>query len=289
MIKKYACLILIILFSCSIFLWNEIDKGANNDSLSVNFLDVGQGDAALVQKGNFQILIDGGPDDSVLPEISKIMPPFDRKIELVVLTHPHADHLVGINKILDRYEIGEIESAGVVASSSLYLEFLEKIKEKKISLSVPGLGSKKDFAENSSIYFLWPGDKYINRQIDNLNNSSLVSKVCYFSNCVLFMGDQEKDEQQKMVDYYKDIKSEDLFKGQIIKAAHHGSSNGLFPDLYQLSGAKSAIISAGKDNQFGHPHPVVLDYLIKNSISTYRTDQRGTIWFNLEPKNIVLK
>ncbi len=241
--------------------------------LSVSFLNVGQGDAALVQKDNFQIIIDGGPDDSILSRISDLMPPMDRKIELVVLTHPHADHLIGINQLMDRYEIGEILSTGVISSSSQYIEFLEKIKIKKIPFNVPKIGDRRQFAANASIAFIWPGDQFVSKSTSNLNDTSLVSKICYFDNCVLSLGDLEKNGQQAMLEYYEKVGKIDIFQSEIIKVPHHGSSNALLPRLYEISTPKTVIVMAGKDNQFGHPHQAVIDYFNQASIEILRTDK----------------
>lgn len=290
MLKRYTNWLIVILFSIAIFFATDISRHKPEDnSLSVNFLDVGQGDAALIQKGDFQILIDGGPDEKVLSEISKIMSPLDRKIELIILSHPHADHLVGINDLLDRYEVGEILGTGVVSPSAEYVKFLAKVKEKNIPFNVPNVGSQRSFVENSEIDFLWPGDKFTSKTLENVNNSSLVAKVCYFEKCTLFLGDVEQEEQQIMLDYYKNLKKESIFASDIVKVAHHGSSNGLLPDLQAIINAKYAVISAGKDNQFGHPHQIVLDYFNGKGVTILRTDQKGTIRFKLEQNNIEIK
>lgn len=107
-IKKYFLTVLVLLF---FFVAAEIAKSPQPDGAEIYFLDVGQGDSELIQKGDFQILIDGGPNDKVLAEIGRIMPLTDRKIDIIILTHPHADHLRGINLLLDRYTIGTISSS----------------------------------------------------------------------------------------------------------------------------------------------------------------------------------
>lgn len=275
MSNRYLISLFSILLCVAIFLGANVLRVPKKDVLAVNFLNVGQGDAILIQKDNFQILIDGGPNDSVLSSISELMPPMDRKIELVVLTHPHADHLVGINQILDRYEIGEIVGTGAIFSSSQYVQFLEKIKSKKIAFNVPQIGDQREFAANANISFLWPGDQFTSQGVDNLNNTSLVSKVCYYSRCVLALGDLEKDGQQAMVEYYEEIGKLETFKSEIVKVPHHGSNNALYPRLYEIVVPKIAVVMAGKDNQFGHPHQSVIDYFNKVTIELFRTDTEG--------------
>ena len=287
MLGRYLSLIFTILFCVAIFLVTNIFRVPKSDVLSASFLNVGQGDAMLIQKDNFQILIDGGPNDNVLSRISELMPPMDRKIELIVLTHPHADHLIGINQILERYEVGEIVGTGVIFNSSQYVQFLEKIKTKKIPFNVPGIGDRREFAVNANISFLWPGNKFMGTSAKNINNTSLVSKICYWDKCILSLGDLEKDGQAEMLVHYDKVGGIESLKSEIVKVSHHGSNNALLPRLYEVVLPKIVVISAGKDNQFGHPHQAVVDYFNEMLIEVWRTDQEsGNINFILLNKNI---
>jgi len=276
----FASLILILAFIAA-----EIVKSpsadSNSNGVGIFFFDVGQGDSALIQKGNFQILIDGGPDDKVLAELGKAMPLTDKKIEIMVLTHPHADHITGLNLILDRYEVGKVYGSGVLSSSSIYLDFLTKLKDKNPSLDVPSTDSEISPFVDARLEFLWPGDKYLKQSLDNLNNSSEVARFCYFSRCLLFTGDIEIDEQTAMLAYYTNKNELAKFQAEILKIPHHGSQNGANQELLDAVKPKSAVISAGKDNQYGHPHQVLLDLLNKNSIQIFQTDLEGTIIFHL--------
>lgn len=275
LIKIFVSSLLLLL----IFLFSSIARAPNHKKYEISFLDVGQGDSTLIQKGDQQILIDGGPDDKVLTELGKEMPLTDRKIEIIVLTHPHADHLAGIIQILDRYEVGKVYSSGVLSSSNQYLEFLNKIKEKSIPFIVPKTNETINL-DGASLEFLWPGDKYFQKTEENLNNTSIVSKFCVSLDCVLLTGDIEKEEQDVMFGYYNSI-APDIFKSKIIKVPHHGSQNAANPTLYELVLPKVAVISAGKDNMYKHPHQVTLDLLKSFNIQTKRTDQDGTVSFDL--------
>lgn len=277
--KRWTKLILGVLVLAAVFVWTQVAKSPTADSLDKNvhifFLDVGQGDAELIQEGTYQILIDGGPDDSVLSQIGKAMPLSDRKIEKLILSHPHADHLAGLNSILDRYEVGEIYYSGVLYDSNGYDEFLDKAKAKNIPLHIPQVGQTEKFYINSELIFLWPGEKYKDQKIDNLNNSSLVVKFCYFSHCALFTGDIETDEQATMINYF----SSDLsgLEAEILKLPHHGSNNGTYQTLLDVVKPKTVVFEVGADNKYGHPHAAVLDLLDKNNIKYYRTDRDGMI------------
>jgi len=278
--------ILAALFLLLIFISTEIGKTPPSDSADIFFLNVGQGDSELIQKGNFQILIDGGPDDSVLTELGDIMPLSDRKIDVIVLTHPHADHLAGLNLILERYEVGQIYGSGVLDTTNGYIEFLSKLKSKKINLQVSGINTKIIPFENSELDFLWPGDRYLKQDLSNLNNSSLVTKFCYFSYCALFTGDIETDEQTAMFDYYKQRNSLSIFDVEIIKVAHHGSSNGTDENILRYVQPKYAVIEVGEDNKYGHPHASTLNLLKKFNTKVYRTNKDSTIKFELSKTGI---
>ncbi len=298
-----------LLITLTVFIWAAVVKSPSGTGCNIYFFDVGQGDAALIEKGDYQILIDGGPDDKILSEIGKAMPLTDRKIEIVILTHPHADHLVGINQVLDRYEIGKIYSTGAIHTSNAYLEFLDKVKNKNIQLEVPDAGQEIVPFDNGELEFLWPGKRDVGKSAEdnNLNNTSLVNQFCYFDHCVLLMGDLETDGQAEMLNYYFSKQSEasvekseskssqplasndNIFQSEILKVAHHGSVNGTNQKLLDVVRPKYAVIGVGADNKYGHPHAATLDLLQKASIQYYRTDRDGTIEFNLSESGITKK
>ncbi len=278
--KTFYVVMLLILLA----IWAEIANSPDNNNSKIYFFDVGQGDAAMIVKGDYEILIDGGPDDKVLSEIGKVMPFGDKKIELVILTHPHSDHVVGLNQVLNYYQIEKIYFSGVVHTSNQYLEFLEHLSNNKISAIIPDAGETITLFENGLVNFIWPGKKYQQINADNLNNSSLVVKYCYFSKCVLFTGDIETDEQTEMIEKTKN----ETLKADILKVSHHGSSNGTNQKLLEVVGPEYAIISVGADNKYGHPHNATLELIEQFGIKIFRTDRDGTIKFDLNETDILL-
>jgi len=289
--RRWTKTILGVLVLAAIFVWFEIAKSPSADvvdnSVHIFFLNVGQGDAEMMQAGNYQILIDGGPDDSVLAQIGKVMPVTDRKIETIILSHPHADHITGLNSILDRYEIGQIYYSGVVYNSNIYKEFLDTARAKNIPLKIPAVLQKESLFANSKLTFLWPGERYKDRSIDNLNNSSEVVSFCYFTHCALFTGDIETDEQATMIANYSSNLA--IFQTEILKLSHHGSANGTNQVLLDLSKPKYAVIEVGANNKYGHPHVATLDLLDKNKIQYFRTDRDGMIDFVMTEQGIIKK
>ena len=276
-----------LLILIAVFVWFSVVKSPSGAVVKLFVLNVGQGDAILIEKGNYQILIDGGPDDSVLSEIGTLMPITDRKIEVVILSHPHADHITGINQILSRYEVGQVYYSGVSSTSNAYAEFLNIIKEKNIQAAVPELEESIVPFENARLTFLWPGTQYQDQEINNLNNSSEVVRFCYFSDCALLTGDIETDEQATMFAYL-DAHQIDI-ASQILKIPHHGSSNGTNEIILDKIKPIYAAISVGADNQFGHPHASILKFLDDGNVKTYRTDRDGTIEFDFEEGGIIKK
>lgn len=283
--KGTTKLILGLLIVVLIYLWAEIAKSPATNNLNLYFLNVGQGDAELIQKGDFQILIDGGPDDSVLSEVGKIMPLSDRKIDIIILSHPHADHLVGINEILKRYEVGQIYTSGSITTSNQYLDFLNTVKSKNIPLSVPQIGEKLVVFDTAQLTFLWPGEKFKGMSGDNLNDTSEIIRFCAESHCADFLGDIEVDEQELM---FGDLKTKGInYQAELLKISHHGSTNGTNAATLDEINPKFAVIEVGADNKFGHPHAGVIDLLNSRNIQILRTDRDGTIRFSVTSDGFV--
>jgi len=254
----------------------------SSENLKVVFLNVGQGDAILIIFPNGeQALIDGGPDKSAMQKISDYLPPFDKKIEYVVLTHPHSDHLAGFIEIFDRYEIGQIFMTGVTHTTDDYLEFLRLIEEKNIKTIIIDSIKTLDIA-STTWQFLAPAESLAGRRIDNLNNSSIVFKLSYVSTSVLFMGDYENEEELAS-------SSPEVLKSDILKVGHHGSTNANDKDFLAAVSPDYAIIQAGKDNKFGHPHYRVVYYLKQLGARIFRTDEQDDIVLSSDGSNINLK
>jgi len=242
-------------------------------AVKVYFLDVGQGDSELIQFGDTQVLIDGGPSSDVVQKLGDKMPVGDKNIEYMILTHPHADHIVGLNAVLDRYTVGKIYSSGVVGSSDVYLEFLSKVRDKNIEMVVPEIGYRFEPFPDGEISFFWPGDKFKSLEATDLNDTSEVNNFCYKSHCIFFTGDIQADAVAEI------SASNDSTKllSEVIKVPHHGSKYSLSPEFYQKVNPETAIVSASAGNSYGHPHQEVLNYLQSVGINIFRTDQDGDI------------
>lgn len=284
--SKIKIIIIFVLFVTSFLLINT-SKDKLDSNFHAYFLNVGQGDAmyARVPSGE-DILIDGGPDLSVLTELGKVMPYSDRTISYVVLTHPHADHLFGLIEVLKRYEVKNIILTDAVSTTQEYQEFLNIIKDKQIHTILAKADDDIDIDNNFKFEIFYPNETFNGREVANLNNTSIVGRLVYDNFSIITTGDAETDLQEKIVKKYSDNLQSD-----IIKIAHHGSKNGINENFLDYANPEIAVISVGADNKFGHPHANTIKTLNQENIKTFRTDEDGTIevisdrvnfWTNLQ-------
>lgn len=255
-------------------------KGASvdlNGKLVINFLDVGQGDAILIRlpKGE-DVLIDGGPDNKVIKKLGEYLPYGDRDIELMVLTHPHSDHVTGLNEVLKRYGVKKILMTGAIHTASDYLNFLEQIKEKKIPVEI--IDSPRDlFLENDVDFkILYPDKSFSGQRVENLNNTSIVAQLIYASTTVMLSGDFENEES--LLNRGFNLKSD------IYKVGHHGSNTANSREFLEAISPLYAIIGVGADNKFGHPHFRTLRILEKIGAKIFRADRDGDVRFMSDGK-----
>lgn len=286
MVKKAAKLKLFFLFVLALItatIWS-VYFSQPDEKLNIYFFDVGQGDAELIQKANWQILVDGGPDDIVIERISNVMPIDDRKIETIIITHPHADHITGLIEVINRYEIEKIILTKVGYESATYKSLLELIDKKKIKTITPKIGDVEYLFDQGKITYLWPGEE-VSRFENNLNNSSIVFRFDYGDFNCIFSGDAEIESWTEIFKKQKN----NLPDIDVIKIPHHGSRTGLNENMTNIMRPDIAIISLGLNNKYGFPHKEILDILAKNKTRVYRTDQDKSINIRTDGKNYEIK
>jgi len=264
-----------------IALWQKPD-----DKLSLNFLDVGQGDSIYVRTKNDQdMLIDGGPENTVLEELGEVMPFYDREINYIVLTHPHSDHISGLLEVLKRYKVDAVFMTDVMHTTEEYKEFLSIIQEKQIPTKIVRADDIINIDTDVNFQVFWPIQSYAGQKIDNLNNTSIVGRLTYKNFSLMLTGDAEKD----VLDKIASNNSNENLSSQILKISHHGSKNAISDNFYQKVNPTHAIISVGADNKFGHPNKETIDKLLKFNINTLRTDQLGIVKFSSNGDDFILK
>ena len=249
--------------------------------LEVDFLDVGQGDAILIKSPMGQnILIDGGPDNKVIEELGKTLPFWDKRIDLMVLTHPHDDHVTGLIEVIKRYSVKKILYTGVIHSAPNYLAWLEKIRERKIPLVIIDRPQKVIFGDNCYLEIIYPRKSFLAQETDNLNNSSIVARLVYGQTKFLLMGDAEMEVEKELLSSGGDLSA------QVLKTGHHGSDTSSNEEFLEAVSPQIAAIQAGKDNDFGHPSLRILKRLERADAEVLRTDINGTIKLVSDGKEI---
>lgn len=253
---------------------------APDGKVHVWFLDVGQGDAIFIETpSGQQILVDGGPDNSVVQELGKVMPFWDKTIDLVVMTHPDADHLNGLPEVLKRYEVESVLETGVECSTSQCESWRGLIKEKGIEKYIAKFGQTIDMGDGVQLFVFNPIESKEGESVSKKNNTSVVIKVVYGEQSLLLTGDIEGRVESKLVLAGLDINSD------FLKIAHHGSKTSSTREFLDAVSPAIAFISAGTKNRYGHPTQEVLNRLENDDIKYYRTDLSGTIELTLDNNN----
>lgn len=240
--------------------------------LRVHFFDIGQGDAIFIEAENGnQVLIDGGPNSSILAKLGETMPFWDKSINLIILTHPHADHLDGLIEVLKRYDIDMVLETGVSHSIPEYEEWRRLLREKNIKVVVANAGQKVQLSDSAFLDILAPLNNFDGSSLKNIHDAMIVSKLASGSASLLLMGDAEKQIE------YRLLLSGAVVDADILKAGHHGSKTSTGEEFLRAVSPEFAVISAGRKNRYGHPHQEVIDRLEDFGVKILRTDVEGDI------------
>ncbi len=240
--------------------------------LHVYFLDVGQGDAIFVETpSGKQVLVDGGPGSVVLQRLGEVMPLFDKSIDLLVSTHPDADHLSGLVHVLQRYEVPKILETGMLCDTSLCGQWSEIKKEKQPEIDNAFLGQEINTGDGVKFLVFNPTENLNGKFLPKRNNGGIILKLIYGSQSVLLEADVEKPVEGKLVQGGVKIDSD------FLKVAHHGSKTSSTENFLKKVSPLLAFIEVGRDNKYGHPTREVLQRLEDFKIPYYRTDMDGTV------------
>jgi beta-lactamase superfamily II metal-dependent hydrolase len=243
-------------------------RADNEGKLSVYFLDVGQGDSTLFVVDGKTILIDAGETDMGDRVVSDVRKLGVTRIDLLVATHPHADHIGGMQKVLVAFPVGQVLDAGLPHPSSTYEHLLETIDRKNIPYRVAEQGQTIDVDPALRVVVLSPPAQ---RTGDDPNINSIVLRISYGTIDFLLTGDLGGEGEDAL------IRSGYPLDAEILKVGHHGSSSSTSPAFLARVRPELGVLYVGEDNPYGHPHKETLDLLKESGVTLYRTDRDGTV------------
>lgn len=247
---------------------NEEERAPlSQGSLAVYFIDVGQGDAILIQAPAAAVLIDGGPRAAGRKVVEYLKQAGISGIDLVISTHPHEDHIGGLISVLKAFPVGEVIDPAVVHTTRTFEEYLTLIDEKDIKFTEGRAGMSRELGGAAVLEILHPASP----SAKHLNNASIVVRLTYGEVSFLFTGDAEKEAEAEM------LKRGLNLAGTVLKIGHHGSRTSSTAEFLKAVAPEVAVIMCGKDNLYGHPHEETLKKLADAGVEIYRTDLHGTI------------
>lgn len=278
-------LILFLLAGCSLTIETQAGPPISEESfLKVHFIDVGQGDATLIQQINqdntYNMLIDAGNngDGEYLVEYLK-----DQGVETldyIIGTHPHSDHIGGLDDVIKGFQVGAIIMPKVMANTRTFEEVMEAVSDKGLSITSPVPGTSYPLGEAEFTILAPNSDDYA-----SLNDYSIANRIVFGSNSFIFTGDAEALSEEEILNNFnkRDLASD------VFKLAHHGSSTSNTEDFLEAINPSYGIISCGQDNSYGHPHREIMAQLKARNILVFRTDLHGTIVINSDGKDISIE
>ena len=247
-------------------------------AVKVSYIDVGQGDSILIQTPNGKnMLIDAGTNESSDKVTSYLKSLGITQLDIIAGTHPHEDHIGGIDAVINMFKVGKIYMPNVTITTQTFEDVITAIKNKGITVNTPTPGTTVDLDPDVKLEILAPNSA----TYDDLNNYSIVFKLTYGNKSFLFEGDAEALSENEMISKGYNLSAD------VLKVGHHGSNSSTSDAFLVAVSPKYAVISVGKGNTYGHPTQTTLDKLKKASVTVYRTDVNGTVVATCDGQNII--
>lgn len=262
--------------------WGSVYASRETDRLRIYFFDVGQGDSIFIDSPvRGRVLIDGGPDRKVLGELGKALPFGDKRIDVVIATHPDADHITGLVEVLGRYDVGVLIESGAVSSNTRDEALDRAAQSAGVERIVAKRGMDMDLGEGARLTILFPNQDVSEWET---NDASIISILRYGETEFLLMGDAPKKSEYLLMQLNSAV-----LDAEVLHVGHHGSDTSTSPLFVNAVSPMYAVISAGKDNRYGHPHRSVIEALAKTGTEIMATYESGTIMFETDGETVVLK
>ena len=271
--RKYFRIFISLMILAFIFLFSTISFAPKKNlslknKMLVHYIDVGQGDSMLIQVNGKNLLIDSGPKESKSKILSYLDSISISKLDYIVSTHPHEDHIGNMSAIIDKYKLGSFFAPKVEYTTSSFEKMIESLVRKNLKINVIKADSNTiDLGEGTKVTVFSP----FNETYSNINDYSPIIKIEYGNNSFLFTGDASNDLEDKVLSKNPNLKSD------VLKIGHHGSATSTSKSFLNAINPSIAVISVGVGNKYDHPTSKTLDLLNSTNVQIYRTDTYGTI------------
>lgn len=250
--------------------WVYAGHALFEERLIVWFFDVGQGDAIFIETpSGHQLLVDGGPGTVVLEKLAEVMPFWDRSIDAIILTHPHADHVDGLVEVVDRYRVDTVYTTGVAYATSAEIAFEQRVSDDE-NVVIVGAPRTIDLGDGVTLELIYPQSSLENERMKDVNDASIVGILRYGKTSILLTGDIGNEAELGLIPFLDE-------SIDVLKVGHHGSRYSTSTALLEAIQPSVAVISSGAGNDYGHPHPETLERLEAFDVTTLRTDQDGDV------------
>lgn len=237
-----------------------------NGELKIHYIDVGQADSILIQQAGKNMLIDAGNNADANTIIRYLQNNGVSKLDVIVATHPHEDHIGAMDEVIKTFDVGTIYVSNGTTTTQTYMNFINAVKSKGLKLTRAIPGTEFNLGDTKNVVVAPNNDQY-----EDLNNYSVVIKLTYGINKFIFQGDAEAISENEILNSSFDISAD------VVKIGHHGSDSSSVQRYLDKIHPKYAVISVGKENDYGHPDSDVISRLNRMGVKTYRTDENGTI------------
>lgn len=279
--NRAKLIILGALFICSCAIW-YFYLAHIEQKLIVAFLDIGQGDAIFIQtpSGN-QVLIDGGPNAVILERLAEYMPIYDHTLDVVIATHADSDHIGGLPDVFERYAVASIIDPGKAGTTGMYAEYAKRGRKETATYIEGRRGQVLDLGDGVFLVLLYPDHDVDN---EDPNDGSIVARLVYGDISFLLTGDAPLWVERLLVRY-----DGANLQSTVLKAGHHGSNTSTGEEFVRVVAPEYAVISAGENNRYGHPHSSVLEILKQASTTILSTAEQGSIIFESDGEKVWVK
>ncbi len=277
-------LLAIVLVALNVIVFVSLSQRMERQELTVSFLNVGQGDAIFIEgPTGIELLIDGGKDRSVLRALPGVMGPLDRSIDVVLATHPDADHIGGLPDVLARYRVTHVLAPERGTDSPQALRFADAVAREPDAVgSIAVRGQRLHLGGGAYADVLYPDENA--EMLRETNDASVMVRVVYGDSEFLLTGDAPIWAEERVVSWYGSA-----LKSDVLKAGHHGSRTSTGDSLLAAADPSYVVVSAGRDNSYGHPHEEVVARILARGAELFTTFDRGTITFVSDGKTLQVR